>query len=85
MRGTEEQFNNIMSALAKNTRDYEEKRIKHFQFADMVDRIFQDYGWNKPGFYRELNLRLGIHTNESRREEKKLSSAQKVPSKKKVK
>lgn len=66
MRGSEDQFNAIVSELAKNTKSYEEKRIKHYQWVDQTDNIFGSYGWTKAEFYTELNLRLGIETNESR-------------------
>lgn len=76
-RGTEEQFLKIIHAIERNNKAYVEKQIKFYQWAETVDQIFTDYMWSKSEFYKEVNLRLGIQTNETR--EKKRS----VPPKKK--
>lgn len=78
MRGSEEHFNLLAAELAKNTRAYEEKKIKHYQWADSVDRLFESYGWSKEEFYKELNKRLGVETNESRRAEPEEKKKKKV-------
>ena len=81
MRGTDEQFDQIVAALQKNARDYESKVIKYIPYLDVIDAIFSGkYGWNKTEFYEELNRRLGIETNDSRREEKKKRKAALAPS-----
>ncbi len=72
MRGTDEQFDQIVNTLQQNARNYENKTIKYIQYLDMIDKVFSGaYGWNKKEFYDELNRRLGIQTNDSRREDKK--------------
>jgi len=71
MRGTEDQFLAIVDQLGKNIKQYEEKKIKHYQFADASDNIFASYAWSKVEFYKELNSRLGYETNDSREEKKK--------------
>lgn len=82
-KGTEEQFQTIVENLAINCRQYEGRQIKHIQYADKVDAIFQSYGWDKPTFYRELNERLGIQTNETRKK-KKVELPKKGTPKKKI-
>jgi hypothetical protein len=68
-RGTEDSFNNIVHELSRLHKAYEEKRIKHTQWAEGIDGIFNSYGWSKKEFYKELNARIGVETNESRLEE----------------
>ena len=68
MRGSDEHFSALAAELAKNTKAYEDKKIKHYQWADSTDRLFENYGWSKSEFYKELNRRLGVETNDSRRE-----------------
>jgi len=70
-RGTLEQFDQIVLELQRNIKAYEDKKIKHYAFADTNDNIFANYNWSKVEFYKELNARLGIQTNESRDEQKK--------------
>jgi hypothetical protein len=65
-RSSEENFQAIVSEIAKNIKNYEARVIKHYQYADTMDAIFANYGWNKQDFYNELNSRLGIETNETR-------------------
>lgn len=60
----EEQFNNIVAQLAKNNKDYDDKKIKHYQWAEQTENIFASFGWHKKEFYKELNVRLGIQTPE---------------------
>ena len=71
-RGTEEQFIAILASLEKNTRSYEAKQIKHYQWAEQNDNIFANYTWSKQEFYKELGVRLGIQTNETREKKKSL-------------
>lgn len=70
-RGTLDQFEQIVVELAKNIKSYEDKRIKHYAFAEMNDSIFSAYNWSKSEFFKEVNIRLGNKTNESREEDKK--------------
>lgn len=77
MRGTNEQFDCILSELNKNIRAYEEKKIKHHQYVDAADNIFQSYGWSKSEFYKEVNFRLDIQTNETREKKKTLEAFKK--------
>lgn len=85
MRGTDDQFDTIVNALQQNAKGYESKTIKYIQYLDTIDKVFSGaYGWGKKEFYEELNRRLGIQTNDSRREEKKKrKEAQTQKSKKK--
>lgn len=77
MRGTEEQFNELLNRLAKTHKSYEERSIKHYQWADSIDKLFESYGWSKAEFYKELRARTGQETNESREEKKKAQVSQK--------
>jgi hypothetical protein len=77
-RGSAENFDQIVVELAKNTKQYEAGQIKHYQFADKVDVIFGSYGWDKASFYKELNARLGIQTNDAIREAKEAKGVKKV-------
>jgi len=70
MKGTEDQFERIVNELRGNIKNYEDKRIKYIQYLGTIDAVFAGYGWGKKDFYEELNKRLGIETNDSRREEK---------------
>lgn len=72
-RGTEEQFNNIVAMLGQNTKNYEEKKLKHNQWVEQSESILSQNGWTKDEFYKELNARVGIQTNETRK--KKISAA----------
>lgn len=71
MRGSEEQFNEILNQLAKTHKSYDARAIKHYQWADSIDKIFDNYGWSKAEFYKELRSRIGTETNESREAKKK--------------
>ncbi len=62
--GSQEQFETILKQLADSTKKYEAQTIKHYQWAEQVDRIFASYGWSKNTFYAELNARLGIITKD---------------------
>ena|SRR5271170_3640659 len=70
-RGSEDQFLAILSELHKNTKNYEDKKIKHYQWAGHIDDLFASYTWTKAEFYKELNARLGIETNETREKKKR--------------
>lgn len=70
-KGSEDNFQVMVLEIAKNIKNYEARSIKHYQYADTMDAIFANYGWNKQEFYNELNSRLGIETNETR--EKKIT------------
>lgn len=63
-RGTEEEFNVMLKLLYDNTQKYSSGVIKFIQHADQVDKIFTSYGWDKKGFYAELNARSGVQTHE---------------------
>jgi hypothetical protein len=63
---TEEHFQGIVMELSANLKAYEEQKIKHYAFTDRVDHIFANYGIAKSAFYKELNSRCGIQTNETR-------------------
>lgn len=60
----EDFFELTVAALISNTKAYEEKKIKHYQYSDAIESIFDRYAVNKKEFYKELNVRLGIKTNE---------------------
>jgi hypothetical protein len=62
-RGSEDQFKEIVEMLAANCKKYEAAQIKYYQFVDAMDNIFILYGWSKEEFYKELNVRSGIHNN----------------------
>jgi len=65
MKGSEENFQILIVALAKNLRSYEAKEIKHIAYSDRVDALFAGHGWSRKEFYKELNSRLGVQTNEA--------------------
>ena len=67
MRGTEEQFQDIMRKLAENIKSYENRSQAHMRFVEMNDDIFSSYGWTKSEYYAELSSRLGIMTNDTRK------------------
>jgi hypothetical protein len=66
----EETFQAIVAELAKTTKAYDARSIKHYQWAESIDNIFERYGWSKAEFHKELRSRLGIQTNESREKTK---------------
>lgn len=70
MKGTLQQFDTIVAEMVKNTKAYDEKRIKHLQWVEQIENIFASYTWTKKEFYRELNARLGIQTNDDIRDAK---------------
>jgi hypothetical protein len=80
-RGSEENFQLIITELAKSLHAYEAKTIKHMAHAEKVDGLFSSYGWNKADFFKEMNTRLGIQTNEMRT---KVKVVKKATSKKKT-
>lgn len=61
----DEYFEIIVADLIKNAKAYEEKKIKHYQYSDAIESIFERYSVNKKDFYKELNVRLGIASNEA--------------------
>ena len=78
-RGTEADFNAIVGALSKITKRYESREIRHYQWAESIDSIFANSSWAQKEFYKELNKRLGIETNESREDKKVKVVVQKKP------
>lgn len=77
-RGTEEQFDQIVAYLQNNIKQYEAKAIKYIAYLDAIDKIFSGgYGWSKAEFYDEVNRRLGIQTNDSKRADKAAKEAAK--------
>lgn len=72
-KGNNEEFEKIASELQRNIKNYEDGKIKHYAFAATNDETFANYSWSKTEFYKELNARLGIQTNDSRDEQKKLA------------
>ncbi len=68
---SEDNFQAIVVELARNTKSYEDKKIKHYQWADVIDSIFANYGVVKQEFFRELNSRCGVQTNDTREKKRK--------------
>lgn len=83
-RGSEEQFQALLTELHKNTKNYEEKKIKHTQWTEQTEALFSSFSWTKAEFYKELNSRLGIETNETREKKRKKKVVAKPVEKKKA-
>lgn len=65
--GTEENFSRIVVELAALIKTYEEKGLRHYDYVARLENIFMSYKWDKVEFYQELNARLGIQTNDTRK------------------
>lgn len=63
MRGTEEQFQQVLAELANAIRQFEGGKLRFHQYSQAVDQIFASYNWNKDEFYSELNKLRGIQTH----------------------
>jgi hypothetical protein len=77
----QESFEAIVVELAKNTKRYEDKVIKHYQYADQIENVFANFGVNKTDFYRELNIRCGVETNDTRTKKRAVVVKQKTKKK----
>lgn len=69
-RGTDANFDQITAMLLDNAKKFEAQTIKWVKYSDVLDACFSQFGWDKKSYYDELNRRLGIVTNEMRRDDK---------------
>jgi hypothetical protein len=81
MRGTEDQFDVILKKYYDNVKSYEGKNMNYVGFSANIDALFAYYGWSKKEFFKELNARIGIQTNQERKN-KTIEASKKKASKK---
>jgi hypothetical protein len=84
MRGTEDQFQAMVKQYYTVAKNYETKAATFITYCQQMEAIFASYGWSKKEFFKELNVKLGIHINE-RRKSKAIDIAKKKAPKKKKK
>jgi hypothetical protein len=65
-RSSEEHFQKMLIELNTLTKQYEQGQIKYHQKTIKVDTIFENYGWSRHEFFKELNSRLGIQSHSDR-------------------
>ena len=70
MRGTEEQFQLMLKQYYTTAKNYEAKASNYITYCQQMENIFASYGWNKKEFFKELNKKLGFHTNEKVKQSK---------------
>ena len=80
-REKEEQFQIIASQIVKLNDQYIKGTIKHMQFAQQMDSIFESYGWKSSDFYKEANRRLNVQNNKNQEEDKKTKKSSGKPKK----
>lgn len=77
---TEENFQIMIVELDKLNKQYEKGQLKYHQKTDKTDRVFEQYGWQRTEFFKELNARLGIQAHSTKPAKKTLKKKQAVSS-----